>query len=204
MTRNISSRGLTELNAISRREKRRQDREIKALKSRNFETSIASAGLSSVELRDIERLDARRNKSKGTLKFKKKRSGLNVVALKRLEEQRASRTSGLVFSSRIRGKQGRAKLFANPNFDLGLSSSATQKDRDFMIAQRNAHRGQQAKARANRIRQQQRERTGASIRSNLGINRLNQKRKLRKLGIALHGGNLSNKTLAILRARGLI
>lgn len=203
VTKNVTSKGLTDLNKKAREEKREQGKQIATLKANDFETNIASAGLSETEEKDIIALNKRRNKSKDSLKFFKKRSGTDTVALKRLEEAEAAAKLGLD-NFALRGPEGRKKLFANPNHDLGLPSDATPEDREFMVKQQQEHRARLQKQEEHAKRQQQREKTGQQIRQNLNITKSNQKRQLKKHGINLNTSSLSNKTLAILRKRGLL
>ena len=96
-------------------------------------TSTSKARIES----DIAKLDARREKSKGTGKFFLKKSGTQVIKEKIQQEKKSFtflRNLGFKFGGT--GKFGRPKLLGNPNFDLGLPSTATQKDRERVIARR--------------------------------------------------------------------
>jgi len=88
---------------------------------------------------DIRKLDTRaRNARRPELK----KSGAEVVREKERQELLAGaglRTRGATFGGR--GKFGRRKLFGNPNFDLGLPSSATKADRDKVTAQKAVRSG---------------------------------------------------------------
>ena len=87
------------------------------------------------DIEDARRLDARRERSRGTRRFALKKSGAEIVREKRRQERRAFtflRNQGFKFGGT--GKFGRPKLFGNPNFDLGLPATATQADRERVIA----------------------------------------------------------------------
>ena len=76
-----------------------------------------------------------------------KQSGATIVKQKRAQEQKAFgtlRKSGSTFLGT--GKLGRSKLNANPNFNLGLPSTATQADRDRVIKRQEQRKEQQQKS----------------------------------------------------------
>lgn len=98
---------------------------------RNIKDTVA---LRARQLKDTAKLRKRREQSKNRA-FKK--SGAEIIRQKNIEEIRAKnvlRQKGATFGGR--GKFGREKLFGNSNFDLGLPSSATQADRDRVIARK--------------------------------------------------------------------
>ena len=93
---------------------------------------------------DISKLDFRRERALGRPKFFLKKSGAQLVREKIQQEKKAFsflKNQGFRFGGT--GKFGRPKLLGNPNFDLGLPSTATQADRERVIARqarRNAKR----------------------------------------------------------------
>ncbi len=95
---------------------------------------------------DIAALEARKGRARKPFL---KKSGAEVVREKERQEQLANiqlKKTGATFSGR--GKFGRPKLFANPNFDLGLPSSATKADRDKVIREKALRSG---RSRARRL-----------------------------------------------------
>lgn len=178
---NIVSIGMDDLHNEALKQNRLQKEAIEQAK-RNGVT------FSQTELDDIKKLNARRDKSKGTLKFDKKLSGEDLVIAKQLEAKR-----GDIYGN-----------FANPNFDLGLPNTATQKDRDFMIKQSQEHRMQQQKAEQNKINAQRQTEQGKQLQKQIGTSTEEQQKNLLKSGIKLNTGALSPRALAKLREKGLI
>jgi len=146
---------------------------------------------------DIFKLDTRREKSKGKRKFFLKKSGTRVVREKERQERRAFtflRNQGFKFGGT--GKFGRPKLFGNPNFDLGLPSSATQKDRERVIA-RQARRN--AKRRLILLRNKQRLQIQSQFK---GKSQAELIKIAESRGLKIHGGLDAKQLAGILQRIG--
>ncbi|MBA7492246.1 hypothetical protein ES702_02795 [subsurface metagenome] len=151
---------------------------------------LSKNDLTAQEREDLVKLTAR-FKRKTPAQQKVSASPLEIIGIKRAEEVKAKG----VFNS---------KSVANPNFDLGLPSDATQSDRQLAIRQSQAQQGVKLKIEQNKILNQQREKTGQQLLSTIAKSGLNQKQFLRESGVNLNTGNLNAKALARLRERGLI
>lgn len=153
------------------------------------------------ETQDIESLRLRfKGKSIGAQRvsdspeeiiFKKREQ--NAIARKTVESQ------GGVFVM----QGGQQKLNANPNFDLGLPSNATQAEINQAIRGRQEQQLIKMKIEQNKILATQQEKTGEQILQTIAKSGMNQKQFLLNKGIALRGGNLNARALAKLQAGGI-